>query len=158
MKDEEQLVKLLKEKGLVLATAESCTGGLIAKRITDVSGSSSVFECGVVSYSNRIKQEILGVSAQTLEKYGAVSAECAREMVEGVLKLSGADLAVAVTGIAGPESDNTNKPVGLVYIAFSDKKNTLVREYRNSFSVDVRNSNRNKTADEALRIILECLL
>lgn len=158
MKDEEQLVKLLKEKGLVLATAESCTGGLIAKRITDVSGSSAVFECGVVSYSNRIKQEILGVSAQTLEKYGAVSAECAREMVEGVLKLSGADLAVAVTGIAGPESDNTNKPVGLVYIAFSDKKNTLVREYRNSFSVDVRNSNRNKTADEALRIILECLL
>ena len=158
MKYEERVVKLLKEKGLILATAESCTGGLIAKRITDVSGSSSVFECGVVSYSNRIKQEILGVSAQTLRQYGAVSEECAREMVKGVLKLSGADLAVAVTGIAGPESDNTNKPVGLVYIAFSDKKDTLVREYRNSFSVDVRNSNRNKTADEALKIILERLL
>ena len=158
MKDEEQLVKLLKEKGLILATAESCTGGLIAKRITDVAGSSAVFECGIISYSNRIKQELLGVSAQTLEEHGAVSAECAREMVEGVLKLSGADLAVAVTGIAGPESDNTNKPVGIVYIAFSDNKNTLVREYRNSFSDDVRNSNRNKTADEALKIILECLL
>lgn len=158
MKDEEKVVKLLKEKGLILATAESCTGGLIAKRITDVPGSSEAFECGIVSYSNRIKKEILGVSEKTLEKHGAVSAECAGEMVEGVLKLSGADIAVAVTGIAGPTSDNSDKPVGLVYIAFSDKKNTLVREYRNSFSCDVRNSNRNKTADEAIKIILEYLL
>lgn len=158
MKDEEKTVKLLREKGLTLATAESCTGGLIAKRITDVSGSSAVFECGIVSYSNRIKREILGVREKTLEEHGAVSEECAKEMVQGVLNLGGADLAVAVTGIAGPKSDNTDKPVGLVYIAFSDGKNTLVREYRNNFSVDVRNSNRNKTADEAFKIILESLL
>lgn len=158
MKSEEKIVKLLKEKKLILATAESCTGGLIAKRITDVSGSSSVFECGIVSYSNRIKHELLSVKNETLEKHGAVSEECAREMVDGLLSLSSADIGVAVTGIAGPASDDTNKPVGLVYIAFSDGKTTSVKKYLNDFSEDVRNNNRNKSADEALRIILEYLV
>lgn len=157
MKPEEKIVELLKEKKLILATAESCTGGLIAKRITDVSGSSGVFECGMVSYSNRIKHEILSVKNETLEKYGAVSEECAREMVHGLLRVSGADIGVAVTGIAGPSSDDTNKPVGLVYIAFSNGKNTVVNKYLNDFSEDIRNSNRNKSADEALRMILEYL-
>lgn len=157
MKPEEKIVELLKEQKLILATAESCTGGLIAKRITDVSGSSGVFECGIVSYSNRIKHEILSVKNETLEKHGAVSEECAREMVHGLLRVSGADIGVAVTGIAGPSSDDTSKPVGLVYIAFSNGKNTVVNKYLNDFSEDIRNSNRNKSADEALRMILEYL-
>lgn len=157
MKPEEKLVKLLKEKKMTVATAESCTGGLIAKRITDISGSSSVFECGIVSYSNRIKNEILGVSEETLAKYGAVSEQTAREMVSGALKVSGADIAVSVTGIAGPDSDGTEKPVGLVYIAVSDGKNTVVKKCLNSFSENIRQNNRNKSADEALNMILERL-
>lgn len=157
MKPEEKLVKLLKEKKMTVATAESCTGGLIAKRITDISGSSSVFECGIVSYSNRIKNEILGVSEETLKKYGAVSEQTAREMVSGALKVSGADIAVSVTGIAGPDSDGTDKPVGLVYIAVSDGKNMVVKKYLNSFTENIRQNNRNKSADEALNMILERL-
>lgn len=157
MKLEEKVVKLLKEKNLTFTCAESCTGGLIAKRITDVSGSSSVFECGIVSYSNRIKHEILGVKTQTLDTYGAVSEECAREMVRGVMALTGADIAVAVTGIAGPSSDGTDKPVGLVYIAFSDGKTTIVKKCLNDFSDNVRENNRNKSADTALETVLEYL-
>lgn len=157
MKLEEKVVELLKEKNLTFTCAESCTGGLISKRITDVSGSSAVFECGVVSYSNRIKHEILGVKTQTLEKFGAVSEECAREMVSGVLSLTRADIAVAVTGIAGPSSDGTDKPVGLVYIAFSDGKTTIVKKYLNDFSDNVRENNRNKSADTALETVLEYL-
>ena len=128
MSIEKQTVELLKSKKLKLATAESCTGGLISKRITDVSGSSEVFEGGVVCYSNRFKENVLGVSPETLKKYGAVSRETAREMVKGVLSLTKADIAVAVTGIAGPSSDDTNKPVGLVYIAVSDGKSTIVKK------------------------------
>ena len=154
---EQRVVALLNEKGLKLTTAESCTGGLIAKRITDVSGSSSVFECGIVSYANRIKHELLGVDNETLKEYGAVSEQTARQMVSGALKISGADLAVAVTGIAGPNSDSTDKPVGLVYIAFSDGNETIVKKCLNSFSDNVRENNRNKSADEALSLVLEYL-
>ena len=152
---EEKVVKTLNEKGLVLATAESCTGGLIAKRITDVSGSSAMFNCGIVSYSNEIKENVLGVKHKTLEKFGAVSEQTVREMVEGVLKLSGADIAVSVSGIAGPNSDNTEKPVGLIYLAISDKKNVKVAKLTNNFSDDVRTQNRNSASDTALEMILQ---
>ena len=150
MSIEKQTVELLKSKKLKLATAESCTGGLISKRITDVSGSSEVFEGGVVCYSNRFKENVLGVSPETLKKYGAVSRETAREMVKGVLSLTKADIAVAVTGIAGPSSDDTNKPVGLVYIAVSDGKSTIVKKLLNNFTGDVREQNRSISADTAL--------
>lgn len=157
MTTEQELVEKLKSKNLIVTTAESCTGGLIAKRITDVSGSSSVFEGGIVSYSNRIKSELLGVNPQTLKEYGAVSEQTAREMVSGVLKLTKADLAVAVTGIAGPCSDDTDKPVGLVYIAVSDGKNTIVKKLLNTFKDDIRIQNRNLSADTALKMLLECV-
>ena len=154
MSIEKQTVELLKSKKLKLATAESCTGGLISKRITDVSGSSEVFEGGVVCYSNRFKENVLGVSPETLKKYGAVSRETAREMVKGVLSLTKADIAVAVTGIAGPSSDDTNKPVGLVYIAVSDGKSTIVKKLLNNFTGDVREQNRSISADTALEMIM----
>ena len=157
MSIEKQTVELLKSKKLKLATAESCTGGLISKRITDVSGSSEVFEGGVVSYSNRFKENVLGVSRETLKKYGAVSRETAREMVKGVLSLTKANIAVAVTGIAGPSSDDTNKPVGLVYIAVSDGKSTIVKKLLNNFTGDVREQNRNISADTALEMIMEAI-
>lgn len=157
MSIEKQTVELLKSKKLKLATAESCTGGLISKRITDVSGSSEVFEGGVVCYSNRFKENVLGVSPEILKKYGAVSRETAREMVKGVLSLTKADIAVAVTGIAGPSSDDTNKPVGLVYIAVSDGKSTIVKKLLNNFTGDVREQNRNISADTALEMIMEAI-
>ncbi len=157
MSIEKQTVELLKSKKLKLATAESCTGGLISKRITDVSGSSEVFEGGVVCYSNRFKENVLGVSPETLKKYGAVSRETAREMVKGVLSLTKADIAVAVTGIAGPSSDDTNKPVGLVYIAVSDGKSTIVKKLLNNFTGDVREQNRSISADIALEMIMEAI-
>ncbi len=157
MSIEKQTVELLKSKKLKLATAESCTGGLIAKRITDVSGSSEVFEGGVVCYSNRFKENVLGVSPETLKKYGAVSQETAREMVRGVLSLTKADIAVAVTGIAGPSSDDTNKPVGLVFIAVSDGKSTIVKKLLNNFTGDVREQNRSISADTALEMIMEAI-
>lgn len=152
---EEKVVQKLNEKGLVLSCAESCTGGLIAKRITDVSGSSAVFNCGIVSYSNDIKESVLGVKHETLEKYGAVSEQTVREMVQGVLKLSKADIAVAVSGIAGPNSDNTLKPVGLIFLAIAYNNEIKVVQLNNSFSDDIRNQNRKSASDEAFRMILD---
>lgn len=152
---EEKVVKVLNEKGLVLATAESCTGGLIAKRITDVSGSSAVFNCGIVSYSNEIKEKVLGVSYKTLETYGAVSEQTVREMVKGALKISGADIAVSVSGIAGPNSDNTEKPVGLIFLAVSNGKTITVKQLNNTFIDNIRDNNRQSASDEALKMILD---
>lgn len=124
------VVEKLKEKNLKIAFAESCTGGLCAKRITNVPGASSVFDCGIVSYSNEIKNQILGVNKDDLEKYGAVSETVAKQMASGVLKLSKASIGVGITGIAGPESDSTNKPVGLSYIAVAYKDKFLCLKYQ----------------------------
>ena len=119
---ESVVLRLLVESKKTIATAESCTGGLIAKRITSIPGASQAFIEGVVSYSNQSKIERLGVSEATLAKYGAVSPETAEEMVRGILETTGADLGVAVTGIAGPGGGTANKPVGLVYIGIGDKE------------------------------------
>ena len=124
----EEAVAKLRETGLKAATAESCTGGLVSERITRVSGASGVFECGVCSYSNRIKETVLGVSHETLSVLGAVSAETAIQMAEGVKKLSGADIAVSLTGIAGPTGGTAEKPVGLVFMGVcTDEKAYAVR-------------------------------
>lgn len=148
---EEAVVGMLKEHHLKVATAESCTGGLIAKRITDVPGASEVFECGIISYANEIKHRVLGVSEDDLNKYGAVSEPVAKQMAQGALKVSGADIAVSVTGIAGPDSDSTGKPVGLVYIGLADKENVWVREIRTSRRD--RSYNRYVSASNALDMI-----
>ena len=113
------LVTDLSVAGKAVATAESCTGGWIAKAITDVAGSSACFAYGIVSYSNGAKESILGVSSQTLEANGAVSEPVVREMADGALSLSGADIAVAVSGIAGPDGGTDEKPVGTVWFAWA---------------------------------------
>ena len=114
---EQRVVELLKENNMTVATAESCTAGYIPKRLTDIPGASEVFGCGIISYSNEIKQQLLGVKKETLDRFGAVSEQTAREMAAGVRRVSGADIGISVTGIAGPGSDGTDKPVGLCFIA-----------------------------------------
>ncbi len=116
-----RLLDLCRARGLHVATAESCTGGLVAAALTEIAGSSDVVDCGFVTYSNGAKQKLLGVPAATLTRYGAVSRETAAAMAKGALKNSQADLAVAITGIAGPGGGSTRKPVGLVYFAAADR-------------------------------------
>lgn len=150
----ELLVQTLKEKQITVATAESCTGGLLGKSITDVSGSSAVYPGGIISYCNRIKHEILGVDQNLLDTLGPVSGSVARQMAEGVRQVIGADLGIGVTGIAGPNSDDSGKPVGLVYVAASDGQTTLIRECR--FRGD-RNAVRCQSVEAAAALALELL-
>lgn len=126
---EQNIIRLLEKKGMTVATAESCTGGKIAARITDVPGASGVFREGYVTYANEAKRKLLGVSGKTLETYGAVSEQTAREMVEGVKKAAGAQAGIAVTGIAGPEGGSREKPVGLVFIGCSVGNKTEVKRF-----------------------------
>ena len=123
---EELVVGELAAQGKTLATAESCTGGLLSKRITDVAGASAVFHMGVVTYANQAKEDLLGVSHETLERWGAVSSQTAREMAQGIVRRSQADLGIGITGIAGPDGGTAEKPVGLIYIALSDGERTWV--------------------------------
>ena len=124
---EEVALSLLRERGLTLGSAESCTGGLIAKRITDLPGASAVFRGGVVSYVNAVKSGVLGVDAGVLEQYGAVSEPVARAMAQGARRVLGCDLAVATTGVAGPDPDDRGNPVGLVYVALAGPEGTYVK-------------------------------
>ena len=123
-----QLGGLLKSHGLMLATAESCTGGGVAQAITEIAGSSAWFERGFVTYSNQSKQEMLGVSEATIMQYGAVSEATVREMVAGALEESGAQMALAVSGIAGPDGGTPDKPVGTVWFAWGLKNSTVHAE------------------------------
>ena len=121
----QMVVNKLSEKSLRLSTAESCTGGMISSLVTDVSGSSSVFDFGVCTYANHIKHKVLGVKEETLNTYGAVSEKTAMEMARGARLSSGADIAVSTTGIAGPLGGSQYKPVGLVYIGISTENKLL---------------------------------
>ena len=125
---EEALVHELRAKGKQIAFAESCTGGLCAKRVTDVSGASSVIEMSVVTYSASVKKKLVGVKDETVKKFGVISAECAEEMARGIRELSGADIGVSVTGLAGPTPDE-GKPVGLVYVGVSTENETYTKRY-----------------------------
>lgn len=142
--------KLLEQQGLTLCCAESCTGGLIASRLTDVPGSSTYFQYGVVTYSNWAKEHFLKVNAQTLQQYGAVSEETAQEMVRGVKAIGQTDLALAVTGIAGPGGGSPQKPVGLVYIAVADCERVISRECRFH---GTREEIKQQTVDQALFMV-----
>lgn len=124
----EVVEELLRERGQTLAVAESCTGGLLASRITDISGASDVFLAGVVSYANEAKIALLGVPAEIIAENGAVSEECARAMAAGIRRVAGSDYALATTGIAGPTGGTDEKPVGLVYISLADELGTVVNK------------------------------
>jgi nicotinamide-nucleotide amidase len=125
-----KLLKACEGRGLMIATAESCTGGLIAALLTEIPGSSSVVDRGFVTYSNAAKTKMLGVPASLIKRHGAVSAPVAKAMAQGALKHSDAMLTVSVTGIAGPTGGTQEKPVGLVYIAVARGKKVIVEEYR----------------------------
>ena len=128
----EEVVKMLKNAGMTVTTVESCTGGLLSGTLVDVAGVSEVLNQAYVTYANGAKQSLVGVKAETLEAYGAVSEQTAREMAEGGAKAANADAALAVTGIAGPDGGTAEKPVGLVYIGCRVNGNTVVE--RNVFS------------------------
>jgi nicotinamide-nucleotide amidase len=149
------LVRSLREKGWKIATAESCTGGLVAAAITDVAGSSDVFDRGFVTYSNAAKTEMLGVPAEMIAKHGAVGEAVARSMAEGVLKNSKADISVAVTGIAGPSGGSAEKPVGLVHFACATK--TATRHLEMRFGDLGRAVVRQAALRQALQLVLETL-
>ncbi|MFX0061641.1 MAG: CinA family protein [Candidatus Hermodarchaeota archaeon] len=126
---EKEIAKLLIEKKWTLVTAESCSGGLLAHRLTNIPGSSAYFSCGYIAYSNQSKIELLGVNPKTIETYGAVSAQTAIEMAKGARQRANVTFAVSVTGIAGPGGATPTKPVGLVYLGLSSPEETLYQQF-----------------------------
>ena len=152
IKDKNTLVHLLKERNLKVTFAESLTGGLIASELVSVSGASEVFGYGFVTYSDEAKQRILGVSKDILENQGAVSSECAAAMAAGARKKSGADIAVSVTGFAGPAAEGDNHPAGTVFLGVLSEKIQFVKEFH--FKGD-RNSVRKSTVEEAFSVLIE---
>lgn len=150
---EELVVGELSRQGKTLAAAESCTGGLLSKRITDIPGSSAVFHMGCVTYANEAKEALLDVPGEILREHGAVSEETARAMAEGIVRRSGAHLGVGITGIAGPEGGTERKPVGLIYIALSDGKNTWVAKRQPIGRTKSREWHRHCAASQALDMV-----
>lgn len=144
----------LRKKGLTLGVAESCTGGLLSSAITDVSGSSDYFQGGVVAYADGIKGSLLNVKASTLSSFGAVSKEAAGEMARGAKKALKVDISAAITGIAGPGGATLKKPVGLVFIAVSNGKRTIVRKFLFKGN---RKSIKRQSAEAALKMLAASL-
>jgi PncC family amidohydrolase len=151
---EEKAGFLLRDRGLKLAVAESCTGGLLGARITSVGGSSDWFLGGIISYSNEVKIQELGVPREMLTEHGAVSEPVARRMATGARRRIGADLAVAITGVAGPTGGTPPKPVGLVFIALADRRNCVVGRFNFSGG---RAAVRKSATDAAIRMLLSHL-
>lgn len=152
MTEAQQVIERLAAMGKTLATAESCTGGLVGQTLTSVSGASRVYRGGIISYCNEIKYRLLNVDQELLDTLGAVSAPVAEQMAQGARKALQTDYALSVTGIAGPNSDETGKPVGLVYLGVSSENDTIVKEYH--FDGD-REQIRSQACKEALRLLLE---
>ncbi|MFY9835812.1 MAG: nicotinamide-nucleotide amidohydrolase family protein [Xanthobacteraceae bacterium] len=146
------VLDLCRARGMLVATAESCTGGLVAGALTDIAGSSDVVDCGFVTYSNAAKQRLLSVSAATLNRHGAVSAQTAAAMAKGALKNSQADIAVAITGIAGPDGGSKEKPVGLVHFAGAARGGRVV-ERRRLYGNIGRGRVRERSVAEALSLL-----
>ncbi|MEK4033852.1 CinA family protein [Methylocystis sp. IM3] len=149
----QQLFAALRARGLVAATAESCTGGLVAGAITDIAGSSEIFDRGFVTYSNESKRDMLGVPEALILAHGAVSADVARAMAEGALAHSRADLAVAITGIAGPGGGSAEKPVGLVHFALA-RRGAATRHVERRFGPLTRSEIRESAVQQALEMLL----
>ena len=153
---EEELGKYLIENNLTIATAESCTGGLLSSRLTDVSGSSEYVKLNFVTYANEAKHKILGVSWNILNNYGAVSEECAEAMANGLYEVTKCDVALCTTGIAGPTGGTKEKPVGLVYISARYKGIVRIKEIKLSPEIP-RIEMKKRFADEALKLALSIL-
>ncbi len=151
---ESRLVAACREKGVTVATAESCTGGLVAGRITSVPGASAVFVGGVVSYANAVKRDVLGVPQEVLDRVGAVSAECAEAMARGARARLKAGMAVSVTGIAGPDGGTPQKPVGLVYLGVATAAGVRTECLRLSGD---REAIRRQAVERALGLLLEAV-
>jgi nicotinamide-nucleotide amidase len=147
-----QLGELLSSKQFRVTTAESCTGGGIAKAITEISGSSVWFEAGFVTYSNRMKSQLLGVPDSVFEEFGAVSDACVRAMAEGALNVSGAECVLAVSGVAGPSGGSPQKPVGCVYLAWGTRAELHTRRFQFEGS---REQVREQTIEKALALLLD---
>jgi nicotinamide-nucleotide amidase len=147
-----RVLDLCRAQGLLIATAESCTGGLVAAALTEIAGSSDVVDCGFVTYSNEAKQKMLGVPAATLSRHGAVSAKTAAAMAKGALTNSRADISVAITGIAGPGGGSTRKPVGLVYFAAASREGRRLQRSRR-FGKIGRQRVRLRSVAEALALL-----
>ncbi|HEX2965549.1 MAG TPA: nicotinamide-nucleotide amidohydrolase family protein [Syntrophorhabdaceae bacterium] len=154
MKLEKKISAILVRRGMNISVAESCTGGLISKRITDIAGSSTYFLSGLVTYSNAAKTKYLSVPERTIARHGAVSEIVARDMAKGVRKSLDADIGLSVTGIAGPGGGSTEKPVGLVYMALSSQKKVFAAKF--VFSGN-RTQIRKQAADKALQMLLDYL-
>jgi len=144
----------LKKRNISIATAESCTGGLLAHLLTNISGSSEYFNRGVVTYSNISKIELLGVSQETIQEYGAVSKETASAMAIGIKERSNVDIGISTTGVAGPTGGTKEKPIGLVYIGISTSKETKVKKF---IFTKNRLQNKEQTCYESLKILLETI-
>jgi nicotinamide-nucleotide amidase len=149
-----RLLDLCKEKRLTVATAESCTGGLVAGALSDISGSSAVLDRGFVTYSNEAKQQMLGVTSATIDVYGAVSKECAEEMAKGALGHAQVDLAVSITGIAGPTGATPGKPIGLVYFCAASRSGRVIAHDR-KFGDIGRSNVRRASVIQALAMLQE---
>ena len=150
-----KIVRILTKKKLTVSFAESCTGGLLASSITSISGSSKVFNVGLVTYSNNAKVKLLKVSKKTITKYGAVSYETCLSMVKNLSKISRSNISISITGVAGPNGGTKEKPVGLVYVGLKKGSKTIIK--KNLFKSKKRVSIQKATVNQALKMILNIL-
>ena len=155
MTNSKKLINLLKKKKLKISFAESCTGGLMSSIITSNSGSSKVFNLGLVTYSNKAKQKILKVPNKIIKRYGAVSVQCCLSMVNNLSKISNSHINISITGIAGPKGGTRKKPVGLVFIGLKFKRQTFIKKYL--FKNKTRNDFQKITANTVLKTILSII-
>jgi len=151
----EKLHKKLIKKNITLSVAESCTGGLLSSKFTKLSGSSKYFQMGLVTYSNKAKIKILKVNKKIINKYGSVSHECCKAMVQGLSKISNSKINISITGIAGPNGGIKDKPVGLVYIGLRKGNKTIVS--KNYFAKKKRKSVQNKTVEKCIKLIQDII-
>ena len=156
LKLEKNIAEILKEHSLVISVAESCTGGLLSSRLTDISGSSEYIRANFVTYSNESKMALLDVKDETLRIYGAVSEQCAREMSEGLYRKTKADIAISTTGIAGPTGATETKPVGLMYVGITNRYKSVVQQFKLNTKFD-RIRMKQEFAQCALQMLLDSL-